>query len=103
MSPQNVRTNSTEASVTDLNGETQTDATYLKISSVSHYIEAEDIKNVFSGEEVKVKVETKNYNDQNLQKSYRVKLSKFETPDRVFRNNFKLSMDITQGIIKGNN
>ncbi len=78
-----------EASVTDRNGETQTDATDLKISSVSHYIEAEDIKNVFSGEEVKVKVETKNYNDQNLQKSYRVKLSKLETPDRVLRNNFK--------------
>ncbi|MDQ1161632.1 uncharacterized protein YfaS (alpha-2-macroglobulin family) [Chryseobacterium sp. SORGH_AS 447] len=78
-----------KASVTDINGETQTADTELKVSSVSHYIQAEEIKNVFSGEPVKVKVETKNYNEQNLKKSYKVKLSKFEVPDRIFRDNFK--------------
>ncbi|WBV61230.1 MG2 domain-containing protein [Chryseobacterium camelliae] len=77
------------ASVTDINGETQTADTELKVSSVSHYIQAEGIQNVFSGENVKVKVETKNYNEQLLKKSYQVKLSKLQSPDRIFRNNFK--------------
>lgn len=77
------------ASVTDINGETQTADTELKVASVSHYIEAEEIKNVFSSENVKIKVETKNYNEQILKKSYQVKLSKLHSPDRVFRNNFK--------------
>lgn len=76
------------ASVTDINGETQTADTNLKVSSVSHYIQAEEIKNIFSGENVKVKVETKNYNEQLLKKSYQVKLSKLQSPDRIFRNNF---------------
>lgn len=77
-----------EASVTDINGETQTADNELKVSSVSHYIRAEEIKEVFSGEPVKVKVETKNYNDQTLSKSYQVKLSKLQTPDRILRSNF---------------
>lgn len=76
------------ASVTDINGETQTADTQLKVSSVSHYIQAEEIKNVFSGENVKLKVETKNYNEQLLKKSYQAKLSKLQSPDRIFRNNF---------------
>ncbi|QBJ85946.1 hypothetical protein DDI74_06625 [Chryseobacterium gleum] len=77
------------ASVTDINGETQTADTQLKVASVSHYIQAENISNTFADENVKVKVETKNYNDQNLKKPYQVKLSKLTAPDRIFRDNFK--------------
>lgn len=77
------------ASVTDINGETQTANTQLKVASVSHYIQAEKISNTFADENVKVKVETKNYNDQNLKKTYQVKLSKLIAPDRIFRDNFK--------------
>ncbi|WP_029297190.1 alpha-2-macroglobulin family protein [Chryseobacterium hispalense] len=77
------------ASVTDINGETQTADTQLKVASVSHYIKAEEINNIFSDENVKLKVETKNYNEQNLKKSYQVTLSKLQAPDRIFRNNFK--------------
>ncbi|SMP11701.1 alpha-2-macroglobulin family protein [Chryseobacterium profundimaris] len=77
------------ASVTDINGETQTADTQLKVASVSHYIQAEEINNIFSNENVKLKVETKNYNEQNLKKSYQVKLSKLQAPERIFRNNFK--------------
>jgi len=77
------------ASVTDINGETQTADTNLRVASVSHYINATEVKDTFSDENVKIKVETKNYNEQNLKKSYQVKLSKLKTPDRIFRNNFK--------------
>ncbi|VXB18295.1 MULTISPECIES: alpha-2-macroglobulin family protein [Chryseobacterium] len=77
------------ASATDINGETQTANTNLKVASVSHYIKADNINNVFADENLNVKVETKNYNEQNLKKSYQVKLSKLETPNRIFRNNFK--------------
>ncbi|RXM38448.1 hypothetical protein BOQ62_17095 [Chryseobacterium sp. CH21] len=77
------------ASVTDINGETQIANTQLKVASVSHYIQAENISNIFADENVKVKVETKNYNDQNLKKPYQVKLSKLTAPDRIFRENFK--------------
>lgn len=77
------------ASVTDINGETQSADTSLKVASVSHYIEAGDIKNTFSDENIKVHIETKNYNEQPLKKSYQVKLSKLQTPGRIFRNNFK--------------
>lgn len=76
------------ASVTDINGEMQTADTQLKVASVSHYIQAEEIKNVFSDQNVKLKVETKNYNEQNLKKSYQVILSKLEVPNRIFRYNF---------------
>ncbi|WP_241485990.1 alpha-2-macroglobulin family protein [Chryseobacterium angstadtii] len=76
------------ASVTDINGETQSANTQLKVSSVSHYIKAENIKNAFSDESVKLKVETLNYNEQDLKKSYHVKLSKLNAPDRIFRDNF---------------
>lgn len=77
------------ASATDINGETQTANTNLKVASVSHYIKTDDIKNTFADENIKVKVETKNYNEQNLKKSYQVKLSKLESPNRIFRDNFK--------------
>lgn len=77
------------ASATDINGETQTANTNLKVASVSHYIKADEIKNTFADENVKLKVETKNYNEQSLKKSYQVKLSKLESPDRIFRDNFK--------------
>lgn len=76
------------ASVTDINGETQSAETNIKVASVSHYISAEDIGDTFTDEEVKIKVETKNYNDQNLQKPYNVKLEKLEEPNRIFRENF---------------
>ncbi|MFY1046645.1 alpha-2-macroglobulin family protein [Chryseobacterium sp. GP-SGM7] len=77
------------ASVTDINGETQSTNTNLKVASVSHYIKTDEIKNTFADENVKLKVETKNYNEQNLKKSYQVKLSKLENPQRIFRDNFK--------------
>lgn len=77
------------ASVTDINGETQIADTQLKVASVSHYIQAENIGNIFTDENVKLKVETKNYNEQNLKKTYQVKLSKLTAPDRIFRENFK--------------
>ena len=77
------------ASVTDINGETQSADTNLKVASVSHYIKADEIKNTFADENVKLKVETKNYNEQNLKKPYQVKLSKLEAPNRIFRSNFK--------------
>ncbi|SIQ52258.1 MG2 domain-containing protein [Chryseobacterium sp. RU37D] len=77
------------ASVTDINGETQSAETQLKVASVSHYIKADEIKNIFSDENVKLKVEIKNYNEQNLKKPYQVMLLKLEAPNRIFRNNFK--------------
>jgi len=80
---------SINASVTDINGETQSANTDLKVSSVSHYIKADKLNDVFADENVQLKVETKNYNEQNLKKSYQVKLSKLEAPDRIFRDNFK--------------
>ncbi|UOE41987.1 MG2 domain-containing protein [Chryseobacterium suipulveris] len=77
------------ASVTDINGETQSAVKNVKVASVSHYITTDDIKDTFTDEPIKVQVETKNYNDQNLQKSYTAKLSKLKQPDRVLRDNFK--------------
>ena len=78
-----------KASVTDINGEAQSAETQLKVASVTHYIKADEISNVFSDENIKLKVETKNYNEQNLKKSYQAKLSKLEAPNRILRNNFK--------------
>ncbi|MBH1960451.1 MAG: hypothetical protein I8H68_10100 [Flavobacteriia bacterium] len=77
------------ASVTDINGETQSETANVKVASVSHYIKADDIKDTFTDENVKIKVETKNYNDQNLKKPYSVKLSKLVPDERIFRDNFK--------------
>lgn len=77
------------ASVTDINGETQSAETQLKVASVSHYIKADELNNAFSDENVKLKVETRNYNEQDLKKPYQVKLSKLAAPDRIFRGNFR--------------
>ncbi|MFC4162418.1 alpha-2-macroglobulin [Epilithonimonas zeae] len=76
------------ASVTDINGETQSANTNVKVASVSHYITANEIGNTFSNEAVKLNVDTKNYNDQVLKKSYNVKLEKLEEPKQIFRENF---------------
>lgn len=77
------------ASVTDINGETQSSTENIKVASVSHYITVDDIKDTFTDEAVKIKVETKNYNDQNLKKSYQVKFSKLIPEKRILRNNFE--------------
>lgn len=76
------------ASVTDINGETQSANTNVKVASASHYITANEIGNIFSDEAVKLNVDTKNYNDQVLPKSYNVKLEKLEEPKQIFRENF---------------
>ncbi len=76
------------ASVTDINGETQSANTNVKVASVSHYITANEIGNTFSDEAIKLNVDTKNYNDQILKKSYNIKLEKLEEPKQIFRENF---------------
>ncbi|WP_313598698.1 alpha-2-macroglobulin family protein [Epilithonimonas vandammei] len=82
------------ASVTDINGETQSANTNVKVASVSHYITANDastglsVTDYFSDEAIKLNVDTKNYNDQVLKKSYNVKLEKLEEPKQIFRENF---------------
>lgn len=77
------------ASVTDINGETQSATQNLKVASVTHYIKTDEIKDTFADENVVVNVETKNYNDQNLNKSYQVKLSKISPDERIYRSNFE--------------
>lgn len=79
---------SINASITDINGETQSANTNVKVASVSHYITANKIGNIFSDEAVKLTVDTKKYNDQVLPKSYNVKLEKLEEPKQIFRENF---------------
>jgi len=80
------------ASVTDINGETQSATENVKVASVSHYINAStplSELDFFTDDHVKFKVETKNYNDQNLKKSYQVKLTKLQPKERVYRSNFE--------------
>ena len=77
------------ASVTDINGETQSADTNVKVASVSHYISADNVENIFSDEAVKLTVSTKNYNDQALAKSYNAKLEKLEEPKQIFRSQFE--------------
>lgn len=77
------------ASVTDINGETQSADTNVKVASVSHYISADNVENIFSDEAVKLTVSTKNYNDQVLAKSYSAKLEKLEEPKQIFRSQFE--------------
>ena len=77
------------ASVTDINGETQSADTNVKVASVSHYISADSVDNIFSDEAVKLNVSTKNYNDQVLAKSYTAKLEKLEEPKQIFRTQFE--------------
>lgn len=83
------------ASVTDMNGETQSNETSVKVASVSHYIKVDDIKEASTDKEIKTKVATNNYNDQPLKKSYQVKLSKLKGEERVLRNNFSYSIQDT--------
>ncbi|MGD1318476.1 alpha-2-macroglobulin family protein [Chryseobacterium sp. 2R14A] len=83
---------SVNASVTDINGETQSANTDVKVASVTHYINADEVKSLFDDEPLKIKVETKNYNEQNLKKTYQVKLSKLKSPERIFRDQFKLQI-----------
>jgi transcriptional regulator of aromatic amino acid metabolism len=47
------------------------------------------VTDYFTDENIKFKVETKNYNDQILKKSYTAKLSKLSPQERVFRTNFE--------------
>ncbi len=78
------------ASVTDINGETQFANTNVKVASVSHYLlisEATD--DYFTDDNIKVKVEVKNYNEQKINNSYHVKLSKIKNHDRLYRSNFE--------------
>ncbi|MGA9212156.1 MG2 domain-containing protein, partial [Kaistella sp.] len=80
------------ASVTDINGETQSATENVKVASVSHYINAStglSDRDFFTDENVEYKVQTKNYNDQNLKKSYQVKLSKMQPKERIFRSDFE--------------
>ncbi|KEY19683.1 alpha-2-macroglobulin family protein [Kaistella antarctica] len=77
------------ASVTDINGETQSSTENVKVASVSHYISTDEIADTFTDEPIKIKVETKNYNNQNLKKSYQVRLSKLQPKERVYRSNFE--------------
>jgi len=77
------------ASVTDVNGETQSAETDVKVASVSHYLKGSDIKEEFAESDIKIKVEAFNYNDIPLKKSYKVKLVKLKEPQRIFRDNFK--------------
>ncbi len=77
------------ASVTDINGETQSENTNVKVASVSHYLKTEELTDRFTDEEISVKVEAKNYNDQDLKKSYFVKLSKLIPEERIYRSNFE--------------
>ncbi|HIC8644973.1 TPA: alpha-2-macroglobulin family protein [Elizabethkingia meningoseptica] len=77
------------ASVTDINGETQENSVDFRVASVSHFIEAEEVKTTFANEDIKIKVAAKNYNNQKLEKSYQAKLSLLDAPDRIFRNNFR--------------
>lgn len=88
------------ASVTDINGETQSETTNVKVASVSHYIKADDIKDSFTDENIKVKVEIKNYNNQNLKKPYQVKLSKLVPQERIFRSNFENEIQDLPKLIK---
>lgn len=82
----NYKVNST---VTDLNGETQSAETNVKVASVSHYLKTNPVSEASANEDLKVKVESFNYNDVALDKSYKVKLMQLKQPERILRNNFK--------------
>lgn len=88
------------ASVTDLNGETQSSETSVKVASVSHYIKVNTINDASTDKEIKTKVATNNYNDQPLKKSYQVKLSKLKGEDRVLRSNFSRIVQDTPKLSK---
>lgn len=75
--------------ITDINGETQSAETNVKVASVSHYLKTNSIGEASANEDVKVKVESFNYNDIALDKSYKVKLIQLKQPERILRDNFK--------------
>ncbi len=77
------------ASVTDINGETQSSSTSINVASVSHYLEVSDIKDRMTDNDLEVIITPKNYNNQPLKKSYNVKLIKLVEPNRVLRRNFR--------------
>lgn len=76
------------ASLTDLNGETQSDETAFRVASVSHYIESTLEDTYLGDQEIKTKVDVKSYSDEVLDKSYLVTLEKLKTPSRVLRPSF---------------
>lgn len=77
------------ATVTDINGETQSAETNVKVASVSHYLKTNTVSEASANEDFKIKVESFNYNDIALNKSYKVKLIQLKQPDRILRNNFR--------------
>lgn len=77
------------ASVTDINGETQSATENVKVASVSHYIQADEVGDAFADEPVRIKVQTKNYNEQPVNKSYHVKLTKLTPDERIYRSVFE--------------
>ena len=88
------------ASITDINGETQGVTENIRVASVSHFIAASEAGNFLVGEDAAVKVETKNYSDQKLKKTYQVKLSKLSEPDRLLRDNFQTQIQNTPQLSK---
>lgn len=78
-----------KTSLTDINGETQSAETNVKVASVSHYLKTDEIKEASAEKELKIKVEAFNYNDVSIDKSYRVKLVQLEQEKRVLRSNFE--------------
>ncbi|KFF02102.1 hypothetical protein IX38_14305 [Chryseobacterium luteum] len=78
-----------KTSATDINGETQSAETNIKVASVSHYLTAGEIKEASADDELKINVKSFNYNDIPLQKNYNVKLVRLRQPNRVLRNNFQ--------------
>ncbi len=84
-----------EASVTDINGETQSGSVQVNVASVPYYIKAEEIKDSFADENLTVKVETKNYNDQPITKPYYVRLSKLKPGEKIFRSKFETKIQDT--------
>lgn len=89
-----------KTSATDINGETQSAETNVKVASVSHYLTADEINEATADEEVKIKVKSFNYNDIPLQKNYKVKLVQLKQPKRVLRNNFQNNIQDLPNISK---
>jgi hypothetical protein len=78
-----------KTSLTDINGETQSAETNVKVASVSHYLKTDEIKEASAEEELKIKVKAFNYNEVSIDKSYRVKLVQLKQEERVLRSNFE--------------
>ncbi|MDR2236199.1 MAG: hypothetical protein LBE92_08750 [Chryseobacterium sp.] len=78
-----------KTSLTDINGETQSAETDVKVASVSHYLKADEIKETLAENDLKIKVTAYNYNDVPVTKNYKVKLVQLKQPERVLRSNFE--------------